>query len=180
MDLDAVVSGRRSIRKFGPGPVGPEIVAELVGAARLAPSWANTQCVRYVAVRDRATLDALTETMSEKNPARPAMRQAPLAVAFVARLGVAGFKAGKPVDDKDWYMFDAGLAVQNFCLKAHALGLGTVIVGYFDCRKAGEILGVPPGFEVVAFTPVGRPDGEAKAPPRIEIRELLHEERFRA
>jgi nitroreductase len=30
--------------------------------------------------------------------------------------------------EKDWLMFDSGLAMQNLCLVAHYLGLGTVIV----------------------------------------------------
>ncbi len=179
MDLDGAISGRRSRRKYSSAPVTREEIAALADAARMAPSWANTQCVRLVVVRKPETRKALAGTLSEKNPARQAMEQAPVAVAFVARLGTAGCKAGKPVDDKDWYMFDTGLAVQNFCLKAHAMGLGTVIVGYFDYRKAGGILGVPDGFEVVALTPVGRPEGEASAPPRLAPEELIHEERFR-
>ncbi len=180
MDLDAAITGRRSIRKFTAAPVADKDLETLVDAARNAPSWANTQCVRYVVVRDPAVRKALVACMSERNPAKQAVEQAPVTVAFVAKLGLAGHKAGKPVDDKDWYMFDAGLAVQNFCLKAHAMGLGTVIVGFFDYRKAGELLGVPQGWELVAFTPVGVPEGGASAPARLGLNELVHAGRFRA
>jgi hypothetical protein len=32
---------------------------------------------------------------------------------------------------------------QNLCLKAHELGLGTVVVGFLDHEKCNQILNVP-------------------------------------
>jgi nitroreductase len=178
MDLDRAIMERRSRRKFGADPVSENDVQALCEAVRAAPSWANTQCVSCMVIRDSATKDALVETMSEKNPACKAMAQAPVTLVLVARLGVSGHKGGKPVDDKSWYMFDTGLAMQNLCLKAHAMGLGTVIVGFFDHRKAAEILAVPEGFEVVAFTPVGIPEGAASSPKRRDLGEIVHLEKW--
>lgn len=176
MDLDRVMMERRSHRIFSSDPVSDEDVLSLVEAVRVAPSWANTQCVRVIAVRDEDRRRALSETLSEKNPARKAVAQAPVTVALAARLGLSGFKKGEAVDDKAWHMFDTGLAMQNLCLKAHAMGLGTVIVGYFDYRKAGDILRVPEDHQVVALTPVGIPEGTPSTPQRLEVSELLHHE----
>lgn len=61
-------------------------------------------------------------------------------------------------------MFDLGMAVQNLCLKAHAMGLGPVVVGLMDLAPCGKILGIPEGHEVVAVNPVGRPAPEDQAP----------------
>jgi nitroreductase len=149
-----------------------------VTLARFAPSWVNSQCVRYLAIRDGEMKNALAETLSGKNPAREALRKAPVVVVFLAKMGLAGCKKGEPVDDRAWHMFDAGAAVQTFCLAAHLRGLGTVIVGYFDHRKAAELLRIPPGFEVMAITPLGVPDGRTKAPPRKSPDEILTLERF--
>ena len=63
-------------------------------------------------------------------------------------------------------MFDTGLAMQNLCLAAYALGLGTVIVGMFDHQKVAEILGVHQDVEVVAMTPLGYPATQGVAPKR--------------
>ena len=178
MNLFDAIRGRRSIRKYKPDPVDDATLERLVDAARRAPSWANTQCVRYVIVRDRTTKEKLVATMSERNPARDAAAEAPVLVAFVAQLNVSGCKKGEPVDDKAWHMFDTGMAMQNFCLMAHAEGLGTVVCGAFDYRAAGDVLKVPDGYQVVAFTPLGYPEGEAKAPPRKEIAELTSRESF--
>ena len=43
MEFDAVMRGRRSIRKFKPDPVPPEIIRDILDIARWSPSWANTQ-----------------------------------------------------------------------------------------------------------------------------------------
>jgi len=37
-------------------------------------------------------------------------------------------------------MFDVALAMENLILAATALGLGSVHVGLFDCRKVEQIL----------------------------------------
>ena len=82
--------------------------------------------------------------------------------------------AGEYITDKgDWFMFDSALAVQNMVLAAHALGLGTVILGTFDAPQAEQVLGVPNGFRIVTMFPVGVPDQEAKAPPRKELGEIV-------
>ena len=88
------------------------------------------------------------------------MTDAPLIIVLCALRGVSGYHRGEVTTDKDdWFMFDVGLAVQNLCLAAHGLGLGTVIVGLFDHQKAAQILGVPKKVEVVAMTPLGSPPG---------------------
>jgi nitroreductase len=178
MNLEEAVRTRRSVRAYTPDPVDEESLRSIVEVTRHAPSWANTQCVQFLAVRDRSVREALAETLSDRNPARDAMRQAPVTVAFVAREGLAGFKKGEAVSDLDWTQFDAGAAVQTFCLAAWEKGLGTVIVGYLDHRRAAEILAVPDGHRVVALTPLGRPAKTPLAPARRTVEDLLHFERM--
>ena len=48
----------------------------------------------------------------------------------------------------DWYMYDLGLMTQNLCLAAHSLGLGTVVVGWYDLEEAERILNCPDDLEV--------------------------------
>ena len=76
-------------------------------------------------------------------------------------------------------MFDLGMAVQNLCLKAHAMGLGIVVVGLIDHAACAKILGVPEGHEVVAVIPVGRPAAPGRqAPPRKPVGEILYRDVF--
>jgi nitroreductase len=75
-------------------------------------------------------------------------------------------------------MFDVALAMQNLVLAAHSRGLGTVYVGAFDARKAAEILGVPPGYAVVAMTPLGYPNETPAPGARKELAEIVFQDRF--
>ena len=156
-----------------------EIILRCVEAARLAPSWANTQVSRFVVVKDAAAREALAGSLTPNNPAHQAFLAAPCVVCLVAQRSVAGMKRGEPVTDKgDWFMYDAALAMEHLVLVAWSLGLGTVHVGAFDARKAEEALAVPAGYSVVAMTPLGYFDETPSPTPRKPLRDLLYLDRF--
>lgn len=179
MDLMEAIKGRRSIRKYKPDPVPDDILQKLFEAVRWAPSWANTQCWELIVLRDPNIKSELGNTLNVTNPARSSMREAPLVIVLCGKKGVSGFKKGEPVTVKgDWLMFDTGIAMQSLCLASHALGLGTVVVGQFDHRKAEEILGIPQNVEVVAMTPLGYPAAEGSTRKRKEFSEFVFYERY--
>jgi nitroreductase len=68
--------------------------------------------------------------------------------------------------------------MQNLCLAAHALGLGTVVIGMMDHKKAAQILGVPGDVEVVAMTPLGFPSTGGGSSKRKDITEFVSYEKF--
>ena len=122
---------------------------------------------------------ALANTLTKTNPSLSSMTEAPLVIVLCGKKGVSGFKKGEAATVKgDWLMFDTGIAMQTLCLTAHSLGLGTVVVGLFDHKKAEEILGVPQNAEVVAMTPLGYPAVEGSAPKRKELSEFVFYEKY--
>jgi nitroreductase len=174
MELMQAILGRRSIRSYRPDPVPQADLQHLLEAARQAPSWANTQCWEFVIVTDGGLKERLAATLPEKNPARPAFAQAPVIIAACAITGLSGFFKGSPATDKgDWMLFDLGLALENLTLAAHEKGLGTVHVGFFDARAAGDILGLPAGHAVVELLPLGYPDGQARPTPRKPLDDFV-------
>ncbi len=173
------IKGRRSIRKYKHDPVPEGVLQTLLEAVRWAPSWANTQCWEVVVVKDPKIKSELAATLPKTNPALSSMTEAPLVIVLCGEKGVAGFKKEEAVTVKgDWLLFDTGIAMQNLCVAAHALGLGTVIVGRFDHQKVSEILGVPHNVEVVAMTPLGYPAAEGRTPKRKEISEFVFYEKY--
>ena len=94
MEALEAISGRRSIRRFKATPVEAEKLGIILEAARQAPSWANSQCWRFVVVRDPRIKDRLADTAipvtkGGTNRATEAMRTAPLAiVAYAGEIGV--------------------------------------------------------------------------------------------
>jgi len=155
---------RRSIRTYAPGDVSGELLDTLLRAAMAAPSAGNAQPWHFVAIRERASLDAIADF----HPYAKMCRQAPLAVlvcAEPAREKYAGF-----------WVQDCSAATMNLLLAAHALGLGAVWVGVYpvEDRMAGfcTLLGLPEGIIPFALAPMGLPGqkaGEADrfAPDRV-------------
>ena len=179
MDLMDAIKGRRSIRKYKPDLVPEEALQTVMEAVRWAPSWANTQCWEVIVVKDPKVKSELSTALPKGNPALSSMTEAPLVLVLCGKKGISGYYKGQPVTEKgDWLMFDTGVAMENLCLAAHTLGLGTVVIGMFDHRKAAEILGVPQNVEVVAMTPLGYPASEGPAPRRKEIAEFVHYEKY--
>jgi len=179
MDLMEAIKGRRSIRKYKSDPVSEEALQKVIEAVRWSPSWANTQCWELIVVRDPKVKSELANTLTATNPARSSMTEAPLVVVLCGKKGVSGFKKGEAATVKgDWLMFDTGIAMQTLCLAAYGLGLGTVVVGLFDHKKAEEILGLPQDLEVVAMTPLGFPAAAGASPKRKEFSEFVYYEKY--
>lgn len=179
MDLMEAIKGRRSIRKYKADPVSEEALQKVMEAVKWSPSWANTQCWEVIVVKDPNMKSQLANTLTATNPARSSITEAPLVVVLCGKKGVSGFKKGQAATVKgDWLMFDTGIAMQSLCLAAYALGLGTVVVGLFDHKKAEEILGVPQDREVVAMTPLGYPAAESVTPKRKETSEFVFREKY--
>jgi len=185
MEVLEAIKSRRSIRRYQPTPVDEKAIELVLEAARWAPSWANTQCWRFIVVRNTSIKDKLAETLRSarpdgKNIATEAVRKAPVVIVACAELKKSGYYHGEPTTDKgDWYMFDVALAMQNLILAAHSIGLGTVHVGAFDAQEGAKILRVPSGIVVVEMTPVGIPQKEVTSPtPRKELSQFVYYDRY--
>jgi nitroreductase len=180
MDVMQAIKERRAVRKYKTDPVSDKDLETVLEAARWAPSWANTQCWRFIVVRDPQLKEKLSDTLKLKeNRGARAVKDAPIVIVACAELGKSGYRRGKIETDKgDWFMFDTALAMQNLTLAAHAIGLGTVHLGLFDAKEVAKILDVPDGAVVVEMTPLGYPDGQQMSPGRKELSQIVSKDKF--
>lgn len=176
MELKDAILKRRSVRKFTDYQVTDAEIYELLEAARWAPSWANTQVWEFIVVRDRQVMEKIAATYAQNNPATKCTRSASALIVGCAKTGVSGAYDGKNLTIfPEWFLFDLGLAVQNLCLRAHDIGLGTVIVSLLDHRALKQVLSVPDGYEAVTVIPVGKPAvPDRSGPPRKSIADFSH------
>ena len=65
-----------------------------------------------------------------------------------------------------------GIASQSFCLAAHSLGLGTVIMGLFDDTIA-DLIDLPEGQAISCIIALGYPAESPAAPKRKEVSDLV-------
>jgi nitroreductase len=63
-------------------------------------------------------------------------------------------------------------------LAAHALGLGACWIGAFDEERVVNILNLPSGVRPIAIVPLGYPDEVPLPPSRIELKDLIHLNRY--
>lgn len=177
-DLMSIMKGRRSIRRYLEREVPEEYVQKLLESIQWSPSWANTQCWEVILVKDRVTKEKLKETMGT-NPSSKGITEAPVVFAICGKVKSAGYYKGQATTKfGDWMLFDLGIATQSLCLTAFHLGLGTVIIGFFDHNKAKQVLGVGDDYELAALIPVGFPAKESPAPKRREVGEFTHYDKF--
>lgn len=171
------IKARRSIRKFTDKPVAKETMKEIIATAAYAPSWKNSQTVSYIVIESEDVLKKLADTATlgfEHN--RGIISGCKTLVAAVTSSGKCGYNPdGSFTTSKGdkWEAFDAGIAVQTFCLAASELGVGTVILGIFDESTVGNILELPEGQYVAALIATGYPDAEPAAPARKSADELM-------
>ncbi len=177
METTACLKERRSVRRYTEEPVTKEAISEIVELARFAPTWKNTQTLRYVAVQSRELIDRIAaEALLGFEHNGKTLASCNTLVVLAQINGICGYeKDGSFSTSKGtgWEMFDAGIAAQSFCLAAHEKGLGTCILGIFDDAKVAEIIGLPEGQTVAALIPIGVPKFTPDAPPRKETSELL-------
>ena len=174
--LDCIY-GRISIRNFTDEPVDHETLDKIVEAASYAPSWKHTQIVRYIAVEDAALRSRIANDCTSTFVYNgDTMKKAPMLIAVTALKGRSGYErdGSFTTGRKDtWMMFDAGCAVQTFCLAAHAYGLSTVIMGIFDDDKITELLEIPEDRELINMICIGHADEAPAAPKRKAVTDLL-------
>ena len=170
---------RRTIRKYTDQSVTEEVLQQLYEVVESTQSWGNTQCWELVNVCSPALRKEIQATLPTQNPSYVAIVNAPVLLVVCAKKGQSG-KIGEESPSKhgDWYMFDLGLATQNLCLAAHSLGLGSVVVGWFDNNKVEEIIKTPSDVEVVAIVPLGYRNQKGSVPAHKPAASFTHTDTF--
>ena len=178
MDLQTCILTRRSVRKFTDQPVSRQLLEQVVALAAYAPSWKNTQICRYIALESPQLRQDIIDRFCLPGSNNPAIiAGAPLLIAQTFVKNRCGFERdGTYTTDREegWQYYDCGIAAQTFCLAAHDLGLGTVIMGVFDRKGLQEYLEIPPEQELMALIALGYPDDTPlTAPKRKDVDTLL-------
>ena len=177
MNAKECIETRRSIRKYKNEQIPASVLNEIIETAKFAPSWKNTQIVRYHVVinpelKEKIANDCVCGfTFNTKT-----LLQAPAIVVLsyvTKRCGYERDGSFSTSKEDRWEMFDAGVAAQTFCLAAHDKGIGTCIMGIFDEEKISEVLNLPEGQNVGAVIAAGYADIAPDAPPRKDAETLL-------
>ena len=169
MDFETILKNRRSIRDFQNREMPLSILEEILRETCLAPTASNGQPCRFIIVRERDTLQRLSDESKknllsdlEKNPNSPLkiyesylrdpqanlFYNAPCLVLFVGPRALHSLEV------------DSALTVAYFMFSATARGLGTCWIGLGAHIRDREMLadiGLPADCRIVAPIVVGYP-----------------------
>jgi len=157
LDVIDAIESRRSIRKYDGRAVTAEVLAQVLEAARLAPSANNRQDWRIVVVTDRKTLESLV-------PVSGGQRFVGECYAYL--VGVA--ESGGTMST-----VDLAIALDHVSLRAVELGLGTCWIGDFDPNGVRQVLGIPDDHEVPICMTLGYPTSSPSSRKRKPLGELF-------
>ena len=193
-DLFDVVHAQRACRSFAPTPVSDDELGRLLDAATYAPSAENRQPWVFVVVRDpalRSRLHDLTErAWAAGGRDYAAGRLTPGLLADVDH-GIAGggYRAAPVVvvvaadtDRGHPATVPSSIfpAVQNLCLAAGALGLGSALTTLTTtfAGELGTMLELPAAVVPQAVVPIGHPARPLGPPRREPFATHTHRDRF--
>lgn len=148
MDVKDALQKRRAYRGLEPVPISDDTMRELAAAARLSASCFNNQPWRFVFVRSGERLAQIHECLSKGN--EWARRASLIIAAFAARDNDCVIR------EREFYLFDLGMAVSSLLLRATELGLVAHPIAGFDPEAVGQVLHVPAGNLVLTLIIVGK------------------------
>lgn len=195
MSIEAIYD-RRSIRKFLPKSVPPELLEKVLLAGRAAPSGKNRQPWRFIVLDGEARerfLSAMAKgLLRERNAEQPLlpgsaaalpgaietlriMRKAPVLIAVLNANGKSPFAPLSP-DERFAEIVDTlsiGAAVENMLLEAEALHLGSLWIANtcFAYPELTEALNTP--HQLAGTVALGYADEAPDARPRKPLSEIV-------
>ena len=206
--IDALMT-TRAIRRFTDEPVTDEEIATCLRAAQQAPSGGNVQPQQYIVLTEpepRAIVGALYRSAFDRyemvlmptdfrSPEAEASWKRTRAAArhLADHLGVAPALVLFLQPTVPWTPSDADgpldigrldasvyPAVQNFCIAARALGIGTALTTVVRIHTAEVLaaLDVAGDWEIAALVPMGRPSGHFGQAPRKPASAVTHWNRW--
>lgn len=183
MDVKEAIEKRRAYRSLEPVEITEELIYDLAECARLAASCFNNQSWRYVFVSAPKALKDMHEALSQGN-----------AWAKAASMIIVVFSKKEDdciIHDREYYLFDTGMATQSIILRATELGLVAHPIAGYSPRKTREILGIPDAYNVIALVIVGKHskkiskvlsdkqvEAEKERPERIRFDEFVYIDRY--
>lgn len=148
---------RTSIRDFNDTPVEDAKIETMLRASMAAPTAGNKQPWRFIVIKDRNMLNAISDNFHTMSMAR----KAPLAIVVCGDLNDTF-----PGDGTDYWIQDASAATENLLLAAHSMGLGAVWCGIYPqmqrVEKLKEMLCLPDDIIPLNVIPIGYPAQDPK------------------
>lgn len=180
MNLDSVIKGRRSIRKYQSRDIPDPVIEDLLDLGRYAPSSMNGQPWYFIVVRNDKTKRRLVEIKNRYCPAEKSMYKAD----FVRDAPVVIVVCVDHERSFNREVENAVLATAHILLGAYEKGLGSVYMSAYkrdDAHISEEIrqtLAIPGSVDPITMIPLGYPDETPEPKTMGPLDEVVFHESF--
>lgn len=178
MDFSELVKLRQSDRKYSDRSVEKEKIQQCIETARLSPSANNSQPWKFVVVDDPELKEQIAQC-AESLGMNKFAHQAPVLIAVVLEKMNVMASLASVVKNKEFSLLDVGIAVNQFCLQATDLGLGTCIIGWFDEKKVKKLLHIDTGKRVPLLIAFGYSEARTRQKIRKPVEEMSSWNRYK-
>ncbi len=148
MEFIDVIQARMSVREYSEKKVEDEKINYVLECARLAPSFMNKQCWRFIVIQDTQTIEQIAKTTVFNRW----LKTAPVVIVACADPTDSGTN-----NSIEYHTVDVSIALEHIILAATDLGLGTCWIAGFNEEKIKGLLEIPKRIRIVALTPMGYP-----------------------
>ncbi len=168
MDTYEKIISRRTIRKFKQDKIERELLKRLVNAGRLAPSAANLQPLKYLAVDYKKLKEEVFPCLSWAGYIEPEGDpvEGERPVAYIIILADRNIN---PKPDRD-----IGASAENISIAAESEGLGCCWIGAFKKKKLHKAMNVPRNLSVELVISLGYPMEEPVAEDIAEGSSIMY------
>ena len=177
MDVKEAIEKRRSYRAFSPVEITDGTIMELATAAQLTASCFNNQPWKFIFARSKESLAKVHGCLSKNNDW--VKGGSAIIAAFAKKENDCVIK------EREYYLFDLGMAVSALQLRATELGLVAHPIAGFDNEKLRAALGIPEGNMALTLVVLGKKSEDLSAltpqqaameparPPRLPLENIF-------
>jgi Nitroreductase len=167
-EFSRFLSGRCSVREFGPEPLADEDVQAVVAAAQAAPSAGNLEAWDVVVVTDEDARQALSDAAFGQTHVAEAPALFVVCANYIRSMSQYGERGIL------YAVEDATIACTYMMLAAQARGLSSCWTGAFEEDDVREYLGLPAHIRPLAILAVGRSQAPVRRTERMELENHIH------
>ena len=148
MDVIEAINTRRAYRALTHVEITDAMIQDLATSAQLAASCFNKQPWHFVFIRDQNMLTKLHGVMSKNNRW---VQGGSLIIAVYSSK-----EADCLLPDREYFLFDTGMAVGQLILRATELDLVAHPIAGFDDKASKELLSISQEKTLITFIIVGK------------------------
>ncbi len=152
MEFKETVLTRHSVRSFAPDPIPPEAMADMLEAARQAPSAQNRQPWRFVVIQSKDKIREMVSNSGLLGLTNFFIKDAPCII-----MACADADKNLRLNGQDYYLVDTTIAFHQLILMAWSHGIGSCWLAAFNEKKLKTWLELPESWRIVAMSPFGYP-----------------------